>query len=298
MMPAQPADRSRKTRCGRVAIVGRPNVGKSTLLNCILGVKISITSRRPQTTRRRILGIKTCDEVQAIYLDTPGFHHAAARPANRRMNQAVAAALEGVHAIVLVSEGLQWHAEDEQVLERAREQTGTPLLLAINKVDTLAQRELLLPRLRSLAQREIFDEMVPLSARRGDNVERLEECILRHMPPGAHEFPPDSRTDGDEKFLAAEMVREKIVRQLGDELPYVAVVEVEHMAEQEGMLHIHARIRVEREGQKVILIGRGGRRIKSIGTAARHDMEELFGLRVMLHLRVHADLARNAEVGV
>lgn len=285
-----------KTHCGRIAIVGRPNVGKSTLLNQILGVKVSVTSRKPQTTRQRILGIKTRGAVQAIYQDTPGFHRARARPANRRMNRAVVSALEGVHVIVLVTEGLTWCEEDERVLERTREQADTPLVLAINKVDKLPGQEQLLPYLAQLGERKIFSEIVPLSARQGYNVERLEACVFQRLPAGAHEFPPNCSTDGDEKFIAAELIREKIVRQLGGELPYVAAVEVEHMVKQEDVLHIHARIRVEREGQKVIVIGRGGRRLKSIGSAARQDMEKLFGTKVMLHLQVQAEGARDEGV--
>ncbi len=293
-MSRSPSEKQQKTRCGRIAIVGRPNVGKSTLLNRILGVKVSITSRKPQTTRQRILGIKTEGQVQAIYQDTPGFHNARAHPANRHMNRAVVSALEGVHAIALVSEGLEWREEDERVLERTREQVGVPLLLVINKVDVLPEREQLLPCLERLGQRKIFSEIVPVSARRGYNVQRFEECILRCLPEGAHEFPPHCSTDGDEKFLAAELVREKIVRQLGDELPYVAAVEVEQMAEQGEVLHIHARVRVEREGQKVIVIGRGGQRLQSIGSAARRDMERLFRSKVMLHLQVYTAPPRDA----
>tara|TARA_R110000823_G_scaffold130015_16_gene258053 strand:+ start:926 stop:1858 length:933 start_codon:yes stop_codon:yes gene_type:complete len=273
------------SRCGYVAIVGRPNVGKSTLLNHLLGQKISITSRKPQTTRHQVLGIKTENGNQIVYVDTPGLHRNAPKAINRFMNRAATSALRDVDLVVFMVDRTAWTEEDEMVLEHVRN-AGLPCLLVVNKVDLLADKAALLPQLEVLAQKADFCEIVPVSALRQHNIETLEEQILQRLPASGHFFPEDQLTDRSQRFLAAEIVREKITRQLGDELPYAVTVEIEDFAEEAGVLHIAAVIFVERNGQKKILIGEKGARMRSIGTDARRDMEALFDTKVMLRLWV------------
>ena len=272
-------------RCGYVAIVGRPNVGKSTLLNHLLGQKISITSRKPQTTRHQVLGIKTEGDDQIIFVDTPGLHSETPRAINRYMNRAASAALRDVDLVLFLVDRTAWTAEDEQVLEQVR-RSGLPCALVVNKVDLLADKGELLPALESLSARGDFVEIVPLSALRNHNMDVLEKLILAHLPQAEHFFPEDQITDRSQRFLAAEIVREKIMRQLGDELPYAVTVEIEEFAQEDDVLHISALIMVERKGQKKILIGDKGSRLRSIGSEARRDMETLFDSRVMLKLWV------------
>jgi GTP-binding protein Era len=262
-MPANPVK-----RCGYVAIVGRPNVGKSTLLNHLLGQKISITSRKPQTTRHQVLGIKTEDHHQIIFVDTPGLHRNEPRAINRYMNRAASSAIRDVDLVVFVVDRTAWTDEDDMVLEQVRE-SGLPVLLVVNKVDLLADKSQLLPHLQIL-----------------DNIEELEKEILQRLPESGHFFPEEQITDRSQRFLAAEIVREKIMRQLGEELPYAITVEIEEFADEEGILHISAVIFVERKGQKKILIGEKGARLRSIGSEARVDMERLFDSKVMLRLWV------------
>ncbi len=273
------------TRSGYIAIVGRPNVGKSTLLNRILGQKLSITSRRPQTTRHQILGIKTEDNIQAIYVDTPGLHLEQKKAINRYMNRAAQSALVDVDLVIFVVDALRWTEEDEAVLERLKK-LSCPVVVAVNKVDRLADKGLLLPYLQELAEKMDFAEVVPMSAKAGHNVETLEQIVGRFLPEGVHYFPEDQITDRSQRFLAAELVREKVMRQCGDELPYAVTVEIESFKQQGRTLHIHALILVERDGQKKIVIGDQGSRIKEIGRAARIDMENMFERKVMLHLWV------------
>jgi GTP-binding protein Era len=272
-------------RCGYVAIVGRPNVGKSTLLNHLLGQKISITSRKPQTTRNQVLGIKTEDDCQIIFVDTPGLHQAEARAINRYMNRAASSAIRDVDVIVMVVDRTAWTDEDEWVLQRVR-QAAVPTLLVVNKVDLLENKQVLLPHLQALAEKMPEATIVPLSALRGQNLDALEGEIRQRLPHATHFFPEDQITDRSQRFLAAEMVREKIMRQLGDELPYAVAVEIEEFRQEGAILNISALILVERDGQKRILIGERGSRLRSIGTDARRDMERLFDSKVMLRLWV------------
>lgn len=273
------------TRCGYVALVGRPNVGKSTLLNHLIGQKLSITSRKPQTTRHQVLGIKTTPTAQLLFVDTPGIHGGEQRALNRYMNRAAGSALSDVDVIVMLVDRDQWRDDDERVLNRCR-QAGAPVLLAINKVDRLDDKAALLPLIEQLSQRADFAAVVPLSALRGHNLDQLESEIESRLPEAPFFFDADAITDRSERFLAAEIVREKITRQLGDELPYATTVEIEEFSSEDNVVHIAALILVERDGQKRILIGRGGSRLRSIGTEARIDLERLLGSKVMLRLWV------------
>ena len=271
---------------GYVAIVGRPNVGKSTLLNYILGQKISITSRRPQTTRHQILGIKTTGDVQVVYVDTPGLHiDQNDKAINRYMNKAAASALKDVDAVVFVLDRTAWNQADEHVFEKVRH-VQCPVIVAINKIDILDDKADLLPFLQMVQEKLPTATLVPIAAKHGKHVERVEEAVLRHLPQSAHFFPEDQITDRSSRFIAAELVREKIMRQLGDELPYQMTVEIEEFGHDGRVLHISALILVERKGQKRILIGDKGERIKQIGRDARIDMESLFDTKVMLNLWV------------
>jgi GTP-binding protein Era len=272
-------------RCGYVAIVGRPNVGKSTLLNHLLGQKISITSRKPQTTRHQVLGIKTEAHYQIIYVDTPGLHRGAEKAINRAMNRAASSAIDDVDLILFVVDRTAWTEEDDMVLSRVQ-QSARPVLLVVNKVDLLPDPDQLLPHLQQLSDKADFTAVVPVSALRHRNTDVLEAEIVAHLPESGHFFPEEQITDRSQRFLAAEIVREKIMRQLGDELPYSVAVEIEEFAGEDGVLHISALILVERQGQKKIVIGDKGSRLRSIGTEARVDMEKLFDSKVMLRLWV------------
>ncbi|WP_372970948.1 GTPase Era [Marinobacter sp.] len=273
------------SRCGFVAIVGRPNVGKSTLLNHVLGQKLSITSRKPQTTRHQVLGIKTEGPVQAIYVDTPGMHEEEPRAINRYMNRAATSALKDVDVAVFVVDQMAWTTADEMVLEKLSS-LKCPVILAVNKVDRIENREALLPHLDMLSRKRDFAEMIPLSALKGMNLAPLEEAVGRFLPQSVHFYPDDQITDRSERFMASEMVREKITRQLGAELPYSVAVEIEEFRKDGKTLHISALILVEREGQKKIMIGDKGERLRRIGQEARADMERLFDSKVMLRLWV------------
>lgn len=272
-------------RCGYVAIVGRPNVGKSTLLNHMLGQKISITSRKPQTTRNNVLGIKTEGDDQIIFVDTPGLHLGQQKAINRYMNRAASTAMKDVDLVLFVVDRMAWTEEDESVA-RQLNNVNCPILLVVNKVDQIENKESLLPHLQELAEKLNVDEIVPISALKNQNLDRLEQLILERIPEGRHLFPEDQITDRSSRFMAAEIVREKITRQLGDELPYQMAVEIEEFKQDGRLLNISALILVERDGQKKILIGDKGERIKQIGQQARIDMENLFELKVMLKLWV------------
>lgn len=273
----------KRGRSGYVAIVGRPNVGKSTLLNRILGQKISITSRKPQTTRHQILGVKTEGDSQVIYVDTPGLHKERKQALNRYMNRAAAGALRDVDLVVFVIERTSWNDEDELVLEKVR-QVKCPVILVLNKVDQVSDKDQLLPHIKKLSEKMSFAEVLPVSAVHGENIEALEQVISERLPEGVHYFPADQVTDRSERFMAAELVREKIMRRLGDEIPYQVTVEIEEFKREEKLLRIRALILVERPGQKKIIIGKGGEQIKAIGRDARLDMEKLFDSKVMLSL--------------
>ena len=274
-----------QTRCGYVAIVGRPNVGKSTLLNHILGQKLAITSRKPQTTRHNMLGIKTEGPVQAIYVDTPGLHKNNEKALNRYMNHSASSALKDVDVVVFVVDRTRWTDEDQMVLDKVRH-VKCPVLIAVNKADRLEDKAELLPHLQWLAEQLPDAEVVPISALHGQNLDTLEQLVGAKLPESEHFYPEDQITDRSSRFLAAELVREKIMRQLGAEVPYQITVEVEEFRQEGRVLHIHALILVEREGQKKIIIGDKGERIKRIGQDARRDMETLFDSKVMLNLWV------------
>lgn len=273
------------SRCGYVAIVGRPNVGKSTLLNHILGQKISITSRKPQTTRNAVVGIKTEGDIQIIFVDTPGMHLGQQKAINRYMNKAATSAMKDVDVVVFVIDRFIWTEEDEAVAEKLQH-VGCPIILAVNKVDQIEDKESLLPHLQALSEKLNVAEIVPMSALRNTNLDRLEQLVTERLPLGIHMYPEDQITDRSSRFMAAEIVREKITRQLGDELPYEMAVEIEEFKQEGNLLNISALILVERDGQKKILIGDKGSRIKLIGTEARTDMEKLFEMKIMLKLWV------------
>ena len=272
-------------RTGYVAIVGRPNVGKSTLLNRILGQKLSITSRKPQTTRHQILGIKTEEDLQIIYVDTPGIHKLQEKAINRYMNKAATTAVKDVDLIMLMVDRMRWTDEDEMALQAVKSQRA-PVILVVNKVDFIREKDELLPWLEEVSKKHNFDQIVPISAKTGHNVDRLESLIESYIPESQHFFPEDQITDRTSRFLAAELVREKIMRQLGDELPYEMTVEIEEFVHTGTLIEISALILVERPSQKAIVIGDGGYRIKQIGQEARKDMEIMFDCKVMLKLWV------------
>ena len=278
-------DEDNQQLCGYVAIVGRPNVGKSTLLNHLLGLKLSITSRKPQTTRHNVLGIKTADDCQLIFVDTPGIHSGQDKAINRYMNKAAETAIRDVDAIVFVVDRLLWTEADQSVAERLRA-SASPLIIAINKIDRLEDTAELLPHIEYLQGVMPDAEIIPVSALQKKNLDMLENQIIQHIPPSGFLFPEEQITDRSERFLAAELVREKITRQLGAELPYQITVEIEAFEIKGHIRHINALILVEREGQKKIIIGEKGQRLKSIGQAARIDMERLFDSKVMLTLWV------------
>lgn len=273
------------TRCGYVAIVGRPNVGKSTLLNHILGQKLAITSRKPQTTRHNMLGIKTEGDVQAVYVDTPGLHKHNDKALNRYMNRSASSALKDVDVVVFVVDRTRWTDEDQLVLEKVQH-VKCPILLAVNKADRLEDKSELLPHLNWLAEQLPQAEIVPISALQGQNLDTLEKLVGERLPESEHFYPEDQITDRSSRFLAAELIREKIMRQLGAELPYQITVEIEEFKQEGRILHIHGLILVERDGQKKIIIGDKGERIKRIGQEARKDMETMFDSKVMLNLWV------------
>ena len=272
-------------RCGYVAIVGRPNVGKSTLLNHLLGQKISITSHKPQTTRHSILGIKTTGSEQIIYVDTPGIHLGAKKAMNKYMNKAASSVISDVDVIVFVVEACKWTEEDEFVCLQVVN-SGIPVILVINKIDKVADKQEMLPYLQSLSTKHDFQAMLPVSARNGDGLETLEQEVISRLGESLPYFPEDQVTDRSERFIAAELVREKLMRVLGQELPYSLTVEIEKFEEVKGVRHIAAVIWVERDGQKAIIIGKGGAQLKRIGEQARKEMEQTFDGKVFLQLWV------------
>ena len=277
---------NQETYCGFIAIVGRPNVGKSTLLNKILGQKISITSRKAQTTRHRIVGIHTEGAYQAVYVDTPGLHIEEKRAINRLMNRAASSAIGDVDLIIFVVDGTHWNADDEMVLNKLR-QAKSPVVLAINKIDNVKNKDELLPFITELSGKFDFVEIIPISAQRGNNVHKLQEIVRKSLKQGIHHFPEDYVTDRSQRFMASEIIREKLMRFMGDELPYSVTVEIEQFKVNErGTYEINGLILVEREGQKKMVIGHGGQKIKTIGTEARADMESLFDNKVHLELWV------------
>ena len=274
-----------ETFAGLVAIVGRPNVGKSTLLNQLIGQKVSITSKKPQTTRHRIVGIDTVGQYQTVYVDTPGLHIEEKRAINRLMNKAAASSILDVELVMFVVEGTRWTDDDQMVLNRLIA-AKKPVILVVNKVDLYKDKEELLPHLQWLGSQLTFLEIVPLSAEKGTNVERLREIVQKQLPPCEFFFPEDYITDRSQRFMASEIVREKLMRFLGDELPYSGTVEIERLKWEEKHYHIAALILVERDTQKRMVIGKGGERIKTIASEARKDMEDLFEQPVFLQMWV------------
>jgi GTPase len=271
--------------CGYVALVGRPNVGKSTLLNHLVGRKLSITSRKPQTTRHNLLGVDTNGPAQAIYVDTPGIHDGGGRAMNRYMVRSATSALHDVDIVVLVLERLRLGDEDQHVIDLVRAARGRKMCV-INKIDQMESPEQLLPHIARLAAMGVFEEIIPVSALRGTGLDRLKQAVRERLPQGPHLFPPDQVTDRSERFIAGEIVREKLMRRLGDELPHRITVVIENYVVKERIVDIDATIFVEREGQKAIIIGRNGALLKSVGQDARADIEALIERKVMLRLWV------------
>jgi len=275
-------------RCGIAALVGRPNVGKSTLLNALLGSKVSIVSPKPQTTRTRIHGVLTRPGLQIVFADLPGIHTKQPRAINRYMNRTALSSLADSDVNLFVIEALRWTDEDERALGELR-QAGRPIVLVINKVDRAKPKERLLPFIDEIVRKADFAEVVPLSALKRNNLERLPDVIARHLPESPQLYPPDQLTDVSDRFMAAEIVREKLTRRLQEEVPYGLVVEIEGMGEAEdepGKLVIQAVIWVERTGQKAIVIGKGGELLKEVGRAARLELRHHFGKPVHLELWV------------
>ena len=283
-----PAPGLQPIRCGFAALAGRPNVGKSTLLNALLGQKVSIVSPKPQTTRTRIHGVLNRPDLQITFVDLPGIHAKQTRAMNRYMNRTAISSLADVDVNLFVVEALRWTDEDERVLQ-ALQQAGLPIVLLINKVDRAQPRGRLLPFIEQLAQKADFVEIVPVSATRPASLEKLPEILARHLPVQPRIFPEDQVTDSPDQFIAAELIREKLMLRLQEELPYGLVVQIEGMGDSEdepGKLFVQAVIWVERTGQKAIVIGKGGELLKTIGRQARLDLKEHFGRAVHLELWV------------
>jgi len=273
-------------RCGLVALAGRPNVGKSTLLNALIGFRLSIVSPRPQTTRHRILGIANSTAGQILYVDTPGLHRGAKRAMNRSLNRAARAAIDDVDVVVQVIEAGRWTDEDEALYAALLEQSS-PRLLVINKVDLNKDKTVMLPFVAGLTDKHQYDEIHYVSALKKQGLKALEHAILHRLPVRAAVYGPDEVTDRSERFLAAEMVREQLMLRLDQELPYATTVEIDQFHDRpDGMAEIHAIIWVERQGQKAIVIGAAGAQLKAIGSAARRNMERMFERKVFLKLWV------------
>lgn len=272
-------------RSGVVAVVGRPNVGKSSLINALIGRKISIVAPKPQTTRQRIQCVLHGQDAQVVLVDTPGLHHQASRALNRYMNRSAIEALADVDLVLFVIEASRWQSEDEAVLTRLHE-ASCPTALVINKVDRLSRKTELLPQIDALSRRSQFLFVMPVSAKSGDNCSALADALFASIPEGPPLYPPEQLCDHDTGFLIAETVREKLIRALGQELPYSATVTLDSMTRQGTLLRVAAVIWVEREGQKKIVIGDDGMMLKRIGSAARRELEALHGGRIYLHLWV------------
>ncbi|MGP1929011.1 MAG: GTPase Era [Arsenophonus sp. NC-WZS1-MAG3] len=275
-----------KTYCGFVPIIGRPNVGKSTLLNKLLGQKISITSCKPQTTRHRIMGIETEGNYQTIYIDTPGLHIEEKRVINRLMNRTASNSIIDVELIIFVVEGIYWTINDEMVINKLSHLL-CPVLLVINKIDNLVDKTLLLPHIEFLSKQMNFLDILPISTKKGTGIDFIIKILRQNIPESVHHFPSDYITNRSKRFMAAEIIREKLIRFLGDELPYSVTVEIKQfIVNERGSYNIYAIILVERGGQKKIVIGNKGSKIKKIGIGARMDMEKFFATKVHLELWV------------
>jgi len=278
-------------RCGTAALVGRPNVGKSTLLNALIGWRLSIVSPKPQTTRHRILGVLTDASSQILFLDTPGLHKTGGRAINRQLNKAARQTIAEADVVVQVAEAGRWTSEDEAVYETSTGREGKPHLLVLSKIDAKKDKKILLPFIAELDKSHRFDGILLVSAHKKDGLEELLAAIRKLLPENPPAFAADEITDRSERFLAAELIREQVMRQLAQELPYSTTVEIEDFREGDQRAEIDAVIWVEREGQKAIVIGEGGLMLKAIGTAARVAMKRLFERRV--HLRLWVKVREN-----
>ena len=274
------------THCGMIAIVGRPNVGKSTLLNKIVEQKVSITSRKPQTTRHRIMGIHTEDNYQAVYVDTPGLHIEEKRAINRLMNRAASSSIGDVELIIFVVEGTLWTKDDEMVLKKVQD-SGRPVFIVMNKTDNVKDKEAVLPHMQWLSEQGNFIGIVPISAKNGKNIDMVKDEVRKRLPECEFYFPEDYVTDRSMRFLAAEIIREKLMRFMGEELPYSVTVEIEQFKWQDnGVWQINGLILVERQSQKRMVIGNKGEKLKVIGREARKDLEDMLDNKVFLELWV------------
>ena len=272
-------------RCGFVAVIGRPNVGKSTLINAIIGRKVSIVTSKPQTTRHRILAVHTTADAQILFVDTPGLHRQAGKAMNRLMNRTATAALKDADAVLFVSDATQWTAEDDDVLKLLHD-CRAPVIALLNKIDRVRPKEKLLDVISQMAERREFREILPISAEKGDNLDRLLAILPEYLPDSPPLFPEDMITDRSRDFHVAEIIREKLTLMLHQELPYGLTVQVERFERGERGVTIHAVIWVERDSQKGIVVGKGGATLKRIGRAARLDLIEHLGCRVHLELWV------------
>jgi GTP-binding protein Era len=280
--------------CGYVALIGKPNTGKSTLMNSLVGEKLSITAHRPQTTRHQILGIKTTEEYQCIFVDTPGIHDSRKKAIHRYMNRAATSMLEDSDLICVLIDVNDYTHDDEKILQRVSQYRN--VLVVLNKIDQ-SGREAALPIMQKVAKQGPDFESIPVSALSGDNLERLLEIIISRLPPGLPKFPADQLTDKSMRFISAEIIREKLFRVLQQELPYSITVSIEHYIEEEDITRISATIWVERKSQKAIVIGKNGSQLKKTGSLARSDIERLIGVRVYLQLwvKVRADWADDEQ---
>jgi GTP-binding protein Era len=272
-------------RCGFVAVVGRPNVGKSTLINAIMGTKVSIVTAKPQTTRHRILAVYTTDEVQIVFVDTPGLHRKAGKAMNRMMNKTAANALADADLILFVSEAERWTDEDGDVIRRLKN-VSAPVVAALNKVDLVHPKEKLLTAISAMAERHDFADILPISAKKRDNLDALLALIPDYLPESPQLFPPDMQTDRSSEFQAAEIIREKLTLSLHQEVPYGLTVQIERFETEEDRTAINAIIWVERDSQKGIVVGKGGSVLKRVGKAARLELKEQLGRSVHLELWV------------
>jgi len=273
---------TKPSRCGYVALIGRPNVGKSTLLNRLIGQKISITSRKPQTTRHQIIGIHTSKNTQVVFVDTPGLKEKNPDALRKYMTKSAISLLHDVDLILFIVDGLIWKDEDKWILEKLK-QVNTKIILLVNKVDKIQDKSTLLPQLKKLHQSHEFIKIIPISAKSGNYIDKLLHMIQQQMPMSEFLYENAQVTDRSDKFIAAEFIREKLVRKLGQELPYALAVDIESLKEKQDKLYIEAVIWVERAGQKPIVIGKNGEGLKSVGEKARKDLEAYFGKQVVLH---------------
>ena len=273
--------KNNRTYCGYVTILGRSNVGKSTMLNKLIGQKLSITSRKPQTTRRLTIGVNTDENYQVIYIDTPGVQDSPANAINRYMNKEATSALAGVDVLIYVVEALKWTALDEHILNMINNKT-VPVILAINKMDKVKDKETMLPFLKELSGKMSFKEIIPVSALSRKSLKPLEHYIKKILPVGPFQYPDDQVTDKTQCYFAAEFIREKLIKRLGDELPYNLTVTIDSFVEKKKIIHIDAIIWVATRGQKTIVIGQKGAGLKTIGEQARKDMERMFENKVFL----------------